>query len=101
MALLYLVNKPKVLGRIARCLLLILEYDFTLVYKLGRIHVVTNVLSRLLDSVEPIVMPYQTIDANLFYTKPHWLNDVKDFLRTRHIERILYVQQTWRHVKKV
>ncbi len=70
MALVYLVNKPKVSRIVARWLLLILEYDFTLVY------VVTNALLKLLDTTEPIGMPYQTIDASLFYTKPQWLNDV-------------------------
>jgi len=50
LALVYLVNKPHVLGRITRWLLLFLEYEFTIVYKLGRTHVVIDVLSKLLDS---------------------------------------------------
>jgi hypothetical protein len=48
MVLVYLVNKPHVLRRITRWLLLFLEYDFTLVYKLGNNHVVANALSKLL-----------------------------------------------------
>jgi hypothetical protein len=48
-ALVYLVNKPKVSARIIRWLLLFLEYDFTIMYKLGKTHVITNALSRLLD----------------------------------------------------
>jgi hypothetical protein len=43
MALVYLVNKPQMLGRITRWLLLLLEYEFTIVYKLGKTHVVANV----------------------------------------------------------
>ncbi len=39
MALVYLVNKPQVLGRVVRWILLFSEYDFTLVCKLGKIHV--------------------------------------------------------------
>ncbi len=42
MALVYLVNKPQVSGKIARWLLLFLEYDFIVVYKLSRIHVVVD-----------------------------------------------------------
>jgi hypothetical protein len=34
MALVYLVNKPQVSGRLIRWLLLFLEYDFKIVYKL-------------------------------------------------------------------
>jgi hypothetical protein len=54
MALVYLVNKPHVLGRIIRWLLLFLEYDFTIVYKPGRTHVVVDALSRLSNITEPI-----------------------------------------------
>ncbi len=83
MALIYLVNKPQVLGRIVRWLLLFLEYDFTIVYKLGRTHVITYALSKLVDIIKPTNVLNQTTDANLFYTKHEWLKDVKEFLRTR------------------
>jgi hypothetical protein len=53
MALVYLVNKPQVLGRIVIWLLLFLEYDFIIMYKPGITHVVTYVLSRLLDIIKP------------------------------------------------
>ncbi len=49
MALVYLVNKPQILGSIVRWLLLFLEYDFILMCTLGKTHVVTDALSRLLD----------------------------------------------------
>jgi hypothetical protein len=49
MALVYLVNKPQVLGKIVRWLLLFLEYDFTVMYKQGKTHVVVDALSRLRD----------------------------------------------------
>jgi hypothetical protein len=51
-------------------------------YKLGKIHVVANALSRLLDSTKPTGMSDQTIDASLFYTRLEWLNDVKELLKT-------------------
>ncbi len=38
MALMYLVNKPQVSKKIAKWLLLFLEYDLKIVYKLGRSH---------------------------------------------------------------
>jgi hypothetical protein len=52
MALVHLVNKPQVCGRITRWLLLILEYEFIIIYKLGRTHVVFDVLFRLLNNLE-------------------------------------------------
>ncbi len=82
MALVYLVNKPQVSERISKWLLLFLEYDFIVVYKLSRTHVVANALSRLPDIIEPTCVLNQTTYANLFYIMLKWLNDVKEFLKT-------------------
>jgi hypothetical protein len=57
MTLVYLVNKPQVSGRIIRWLLLFLEYDFTVMYKPGRTHVVVDALSKLPDVIEPTHVP--------------------------------------------
>jgi hypothetical protein len=57
MALVYLVNKPQISGRIARWLLLFLEYDFTIVYKPCKIHVVVDALSTLPNTTKPIGVP--------------------------------------------
>jgi hypothetical protein len=57
MAMVHLVNKPQVLGRIARWLLLFLEYEFTMVYKPSKTHVVDDVLSKLPDSSKPLGVP--------------------------------------------
>ncbi len=54
MAFVYMVNKPHVFGRIAKWSLLLLEYEFIVVYKLGKTHVVVNVLSKLAISLEPL-----------------------------------------------
>ncbi len=52
-ALIYLVNKPRVSRKITRWLLLFLEYDFIIVYKLGKTHVVANDLFKLPNTIEP------------------------------------------------
>jgi hypothetical protein len=67
-ALVYLANKPHVLGRVARWLWLFLKYDFTIMYKSSRIHVVADVLSRLPDTTKSTRMLNQTTYASLFYT---------------------------------
>ncbi len=71
MSLVYLVNKPQVLGRITRWLLF-LEYEFTVVYKLGKTHVVVDVLSILLDNSKPLGVPNQIVDVSLFFVEPIW-----------------------------
>ncbi len=47
MALIYLINKTQVFSTLAKWLLLFLEYDFKIVYKLGRSHLMINAFSRL------------------------------------------------------
>ncbi len=73
MVLVYLVNKPQVFGRIARWLLLFLEYEFIIAYKPNRTHVVANVLSKLPNNLEPLGILDQTVDASLFSIKPIWM----------------------------
>jgi hypothetical protein len=100
MALVYLVNKPHVSRRIIRWLLFFLEYDFTIVYKSSKTHVVANALSRLPNITKSIGVPNQTTYESLFYTKLEWLNDVKEFLKIRQIEGTLLVQQKQRLIRR-
>jgi hypothetical protein len=65
MALVYLVNKPQVSGRIAQWLLLFLEYDFTVVYKPGKTHGIAEALSRSPNGEPAIGMEDQLADASL------------------------------------
>ncbi|MCO5559123.1 hypothetical protein L7F22_012715 [Adiantum nelumboides] len=46
-ALLYLVNKPCATGRISRWLLILLEFDFTVVVRPGKKHLMADHLSRI------------------------------------------------------
>jgi hypothetical protein len=57
MTLMYLVNKPQVFGRIVRWLLLFLKYDFKIIYKLGRSHLMADVLNRLPNQASPVGLP--------------------------------------------
>jgi len=70
MALIYLVNKPQVLGIVVWWLLLFLKYDFIVVYKLGETHVIIDSLSRLPNIPKTTSVLDQTIYASLFYAKP-------------------------------
>jgi hypothetical protein len=53
MVLVYLVNKPWVSRRITRWLPLFLEYDFIVIYKPNKTHVIANVLSKLPNVTKP------------------------------------------------
>jgi hypothetical protein len=47
MALMFLINKPHVFGKLIRWNLLFMEYDFKIVHKLGRSHLMADASSRL------------------------------------------------------
>ncbi len=66
MALVYLINKPHVSGHIVRWLLLFLNYEVALVYKIGCTYVVVDALSRLPNTTKPIGILDQTTNATLF-----------------------------------
>jgi hypothetical protein len=46
-ALVYLVNKPQVFGKLVKWLLLFIGYDFKIVYKPSKFHLMVVTLSRL------------------------------------------------------
>jgi hypothetical protein len=51
MALMYLINKPQVSSIITRWLLLFLEYDFKIVYKPSRSHLMEYALNKLPNQI--------------------------------------------------
>ena len=65
-ALLYLVNRPVVSGRIARWMLLLQEYNFEVVYKPGRSHVMVDHLSRIESGEDSSGVQDQFPYASLF-----------------------------------
>jgi hypothetical protein len=69
MALLYLVKKPQVYGRIAQWLLLFLECDFLMIYKLEKSHSMVDALFHLLASNESSGVLNQIINVTLFLLK--------------------------------
>jgi hypothetical protein len=80
MVMVYLVNKSHVLRRITRRLLLFLEYELTIIYKPSKMHVVVDVLSILLDNLEPLGVQDYTMDASLFFVEPKRMQEVKTYL---------------------
>jgi hypothetical protein len=66
MALVYLVNKPQIFNIIMRWLVLFLEYDFKIVYKPSRSHLMVDAFSRLPNQTKLVGVLDQTIDAHMF-----------------------------------
>ncbi len=84
----YLVNKSHVLRRITRRLLF-LEYELTLIYKPSKMHVVVDVLSILLDNLEPLGVQDYTMDASLFFVELIWMQEVKTYLEIGEMPKTL------------
>jgi hypothetical protein len=80
MALLYLVKKPQLLGQIARWLLLFLEYNFLVVYKLGGFHSMANIFSRLPNAIESLGILDKPTNTSLFILQLEWLLEVHTYI---------------------
>jgi hypothetical protein len=80
MALVDLVNKPQVFHRLARWLLLFLEYYFKIVYKPGRSHLMVDALNRLPNQTKLVGILNQTCDVHMFTLQPKWLQSVYEYL---------------------
>ena len=65
-ALPYLVNKPQLSERLATWVLLLQEFDYSVVHTPGRLHQVANYLSRLETGEAPKGIYDDLLDANLF-----------------------------------
>ena len=69
-------------GRLARWLLLFLEFDFKVIYKPGKIHGVADALSRNEGAKPATGILDQTTDAQLFSMQPDWIHPIIDYLQT-------------------
>ena len=92
-ALIYLVNRPVVSGRIARWMLLLQEYEFEVVYKSGRRHLMADHLSRIESEEEPLGVDDQFPDASLFmvHVQPFedWRTPFIEYLTHRKLLSVL------------
>ena len=84
MALRYLVNKPDLSGRIARWVLLLEEFDYTVEYKPGKKHLQADHLSRLSTTLGTEPIDDEFPDASLFTVDvvPTWYANIATFLST-------------------
>lgn len=91
MAIKYLVNKPDLSGRIARWVLLLEEFDYTVQYKPGRKHLQADHLSRLPGEPNSTPIDDNLVDENLFLasSSPIWYHNIASFLQTQQLPPIL------------
>ena len=88
-ALLYLENKQALIGRLARWMLLLQEFDFQIQHRPGVQHVVDDYLSHL-ESGEPVESTYDDLpNVGLFSAttvpdenKDEWITEMTHFLST-------------------
>jgi hypothetical protein len=87
MALRYIVNKPDLSGRLARWVLLLTEFDYTVKYKPGSLHKQADHLSRL--SLEPgtseINDDFPDTDLFSIGVVPTWYEHIAEFLSTQQL----------------
>jgi hypothetical protein len=82
MALLYLVHKPQVLGKIMRWLFFFLEYNFLIIYKLARSHYVVDALTHMPDLTKQNGVSNQTTYVIIFLLQLVWLHEIFKYFIT-------------------
>ncbi len=85
-ALLYLVNKPLVIGQIAKWLLLLQEFDFKIIFKLGRVQFLPNQLSKINHGKLTIGVEDQLADAQLFGIIIDWYGQIIEYLKKGYFD---------------
>ena len=85
MALRYLVNKPNLSARLARWILLLAEFDYTIQYKPGKMHLQTDHLSRLSTEAGTEDIDDEFPDGRFIAVQkvPLWSNYITEFLSTQ------------------
>lgn len=85
--IMYLMNKPITLGRITRWLLLIQEFDITIVDKSGKDNVVTNFMSRLNTNDEDTPIEDTFLNEHIFAISTHtlWYANISNYLATKKV----------------
>ena len=85
MALRYLVNKPDLSGRLARWILLLIEFDYTIQYKPRKMNLQVDHLSRLSTETRIEEMDDEFLDGRLFAVQkvPLWYSYIAEFLSTQ------------------
>ena len=83
-AIIYLVNKDQPIERIARWILLLQEFDYFVIHRLGSQHAIADYLSRLDSGEPPIGISKELPDATIFQVETmmteNWYDQMLNFL---------------------
>ena len=105
-AIKYLMNKPITNARVTRWLLLLQEFDITIIDRLGKENVVADFLSRLNNSDDNLPVEASFPNEHLFAVSAHspWYADIANFLAAGKLpahlskrERRKIIQQSARY----
>ncbi len=99
-ALLYLVNKPIVTSQIAKWLLLLQEFDFKVIFKLGRVHFLPNQLSIINHGEPAIGVEDQLFNAQLFGIQIDWCGQIIDYFKKGYFDDYMPKEERSRLVIK-
>ena len=81
-AIKYLMNKLVTNARVTKWLLLLQEFDITIIDKHGKENVITDFLSRFTNSDDSLPVEDSFLDEHLFALSAHspWYEDVANYL---------------------
>jgi hypothetical protein len=101
-AIRYLMNKSITNGRVTRWLLLLQEFDISIIDRPGKENVVTDFLSRLTNEGETIPVEDNFPDEHLFVlsTNTPWFADVTNYLAASRLPQHLSAKERQRVIRQ-
>lgn len=102
-AIRYIMNKPISLGRITRWLLLLEEFDVTIVDKPRKGNVVSDFLYRLDNNAESTPVEDSFPDEHIFSisTNTLWYADIANYIATGKVPRHLSYKEVWKIIHHI
>ena len=94
-AIRYLMNKPITNGRVTRRILLLQEFNFTMLDRPGKQNTVADFLSRIQNIKEDSPVEYKFLDESIFAvtTQAPWFVDADNYLVTWKLPSHLFPRE--------
>eukprot|EP00253_Pinus_taeda_P029632 PITA_29632 len=100
--IIYLINKPITNGRVIRWLLLLQEFNITVLDRPGKQNIVADFLSMIHNTKEDSLVEDKFPDEYLFAvtTKTHWYVDIASYLVTRKLPPLLFSSERKKFIRE-
>ncbi|MCO5602086.1 hypothetical protein L7F22_056214 [Adiantum nelumboides] len=100
-ALLYLINKVVIQGRLIRWMMFLMEFEFKIFHKLGKSHCEANYLSGNTEGNKLESLRDEPVDATLFHTTAATVEELdQEWMEVQEFLQSGKIREDWPHSRK-